>query len=92
MQKMKIEFSRGFRKAAKRLKASQGRQLLLRLNLFKEQPNHPQLNNHALHGKMKGYYSINITGDFRAIYLIEECKKKEEVIKFAFLGSHSQLY
>lgn len=89
---MKIEFSRQFRKAVKNLKQSQVRQLKQRLSLFQKQPNHSQLNNHALHGKLKGFYSINITGDIRAVYCIEKSKKSKTVIKFDYLGTHSQLY
>ena len=91
MQKMKIEFSKQFRKDAKNLKLSQAKQLDKRFELFQRYPNHSQLNNHSLHGKLKGYYSINITGNLRAIYRIEK-KNSEEVIKFAYLGSHSKLY
>jgi addiction module RelE/StbE family toxin len=46
------------------------------------------LNNHTLAGKYKGYRSINITGDFRAIYRLE----KPDIGVFVAIGKHSQLY
>ena len=41
---------------------------------------------------MKGFYSINITGDLRAIYYIFKEDKQELIIGFTRLGTHSQLY
>jgi len=39
-----------------------------RLELFKTNIHRPILKNHKLHGEYVGYNSINITGDFRAIF------------------------
>ncbi|MBI2330404.1 type II toxin-antitoxin system mRNA interferase toxin, RelE/StbE family [Candidatus Daviesbacteria bacterium] len=64
------------------MKKSPGRLELFIINQF-----HPQLNNHSLTGKYKGNRSINITGDWRAIY----SEEKDSVI-FELLGTHSQLY
>lgn len=55
---------------------------------FLVEPGNPQLNNHSLTGKYHGYFSINITGDLRALYYEEG----DTIIIFAFIGSHSQLY
>lgn len=62
-----------------------------RFKLFLENPFHPQLSNHALTGKFKGYRSINITGDWRAIFSELRIKNKT-IIVFELLGTHSQLY
>ena len=59
-----------------------------RLKTFLQHPHHPVLNNHALSGRLKGYRSINITGDWRAIYSEQE----GAVAIFEVLGTHSQLY
>lgn len=79
----KTRFRKEFRKADHNIQAAFER----RLELFKEEPSHPQLKNHNLRGKYKGYRSINITGDWRALYT--ESKK---VIWFEGLGTHSNLY
>lgn len=36
--------------------------------IFKENPLHPSLRLHALHGKLKGLWSITITGGYRIIF------------------------
>jgi addiction module RelE/StbE family toxin len=59
-----------------------------RLDLFLHNQNHPALRVHSLKGEYKGYLSMNITGDVRALYKEEG----ETIIIFAFIGTHSQLY
>lgn len=62
-----------------------------RLKLFLENQYHPQLNNHPLSGKYRGYRSINVTGDWRAIFSEQE-EDNGIVIIFEVIGTHSQLY
>ncbi len=59
-----------------------------RLTLFVENPFSKKLNNHGLEGKYKEYRSINIAGDYRAIY--KEVSKEEVV--FVKIGTHAELY
>ena len=63
-----------------------------RLKLFLENPYHPQLNNHPLGGKYRGYRSINVTGDWRAIFSQHEEDNNGIVTIFEVIGTHSQLY
>jgi addiction module RelE/StbE family toxin len=58
------------------------------LKLFISNPSAPELNNHALHGEYLGYRSVNITGDWRAVYEVQE----DNAIKFLFIDTHSNLY
>jgi addiction module RelE/StbE family toxin len=59
--------------------------------LFSQNPQYPQLNNHSLKKEYKGYRSINITADLRAIY--KEIEEGEEMIAyFVLLGTHKELY
>ncbi|QQR52827.1 type II toxin-antitoxin system mRNA interferase toxin, RelE/StbE family [bacterium] len=51
-------------------------------------PTLPMLRVHPLKGQYRGYWSLNVNGDIRALYLIEV----ESVVIFALIGSHSQLY
>lgn len=83
----RIDYSRGFDKKLKKAPLSIKIAFRQGLALFINDPFHPQLNNHALTGKFKRYRSINITGDWRAIY-----SKEKDVIIFELLGTHSQLY
>ncbi|MBI2483565.1 type II toxin-antitoxin system mRNA interferase toxin, RelE/StbE family [Candidatus Uhrbacteria bacterium] len=59
-----------------------------RIILFMNDPFHPLLNNHPLTGKWIGYRSVNITGDYRAIYEFV----KEDVAFFVDMDTHSNLY
>lgn len=77
------KFDKQFRKAPLEIKIA----FRERFELFLQNPYHSLLNNHALVGFFSNYRSINITGDWRAIY----SETREEVI-FKLLGTHSQLY
>jgi len=93
MQKrIKLRFTKAFQREVDRLNSVQTKQLYKRLKLFEKNPFHPQLNYHKLHGDMKGFYSINITGDIRAVYFILDENNDERIIGFTRLGTHSQLY
>lgn len=85
---MIIHFHQKFKKAYKKLVIHLQAITDKKLAIFIENPFFPLLNNHALTGKYAGYRSINITGDYRAIYKIIT---KNEVI-FVMVGTHSQLY
>jgi addiction module RelE/StbE family toxin len=68
----RINYTHAFEKQLQKapLKIKQG--FLGRRQLFEENPHHPQLRNHALRGRYDGYRSINITGDWQAIYSEQE--------------------
>lgn len=83
-----IEFTKGFTKQFKKLRINQQERFYARLELFKKNPHDRLLRDHALKGKYKGYRSIDIEGDLRALYYIEG----DKVIVFAIIGTHSQLY
>ncbi len=59
-----------------------------KLSLFENNPTTSSLKNHSLSGKYKGYRSIAITGDLRALY--KEMSNNEVI--FVKIGSHSKLY
>lgn len=85
---MKIKYSRGFKKQYTKGPKKIKQAFKNRRNLFLKNPYHLTLNNHSLGGKFKGYRSINITGDWRAIY----SQKSSKTVIFEALGIHSQLY
>jgi addiction module RelE/StbE family toxin len=51
---------------------------------FKNNPLHPSLRLHALHGKLKGLWSISITGGFRIIF---ERQPNGDIL-FISIGKH----
>ena len=59
-----------------------------KFRIFMNNQYDPILNNHALIGRWRGYRSINITGDTRAIYK----QISHNLVVFVVLGTHSQLY
>ncbi len=62
-----------------------------RLLLFIDDRRHTLLHVHALQGQMSGFWSINVSGDWRAIYH-EGVEGAVEWVEFIDIGTHSQLY
>ena len=84
---MILYFSTRFRREYRRLPSKIQQQTDERLRMFKASQFHPLLNNHLLGGEYKGCRSINVTGDYRAIFEI----RAEDYI-FIRIGTHSELY
>lgn len=59
-----------------------------KLLLFGKNPFDPILNNHSLQGKFLGYRSINITGDYRAIFRLLD----DDTALFVEVDTHGNLY
>ena len=85
---MKIYFHKKFQKYFDKLQDGEQEKFRRRLEIFMEEEFNPVSNNHPLRGKYKGYRSINITGDLRAIYK----RKSSQRVIFVIIGSHSNLY
>lgn len=85
---MKIEYTKKFKKQYSKLDPKIRQQFKDRQRLWIKDPYHPQLRLHELSGKYTGLYSINITGDIRAIYE----KIDNTYCIYGFIGTHSQLY
>ena len=89
---MQIDFAERFIKQLRKAPKSVQKSARERIEIFASDRFHPLLNNHVLSGKYQGYRSINITGDWRAIYSIKSHKINKRVVIFELLGTHSQLY
>ena len=85
---MEIKYSKKFLKQFRKSPSKVQKAFLDKQDIFSEDKNHPILRNHRLSGKFKNLRSINVTGDWRALY--EE--HDEEIVIFALIGTHSQLY
>ena len=85
--KLGKKFAKQYSKAPQKIKKAFG----YRLEIFRNDPFHPLLNNHSLTGGYLNSQSINITGDWRAIYS-EALSNDGKVSIFLALGTHSQLY
>lgn len=85
---MHIQYTPDFKKQYKKLQKKFQEQFDARLNLFLEDPTHPLLRVHPLKGTIAGYWSMNVSGDLRAIYRMDG----DDIIIFAIIGTHSKLY
>jgi len=83
-----IKFHKNFKKQYQRLNKTSKDKFEERLIIFSIDEFNPVLNNHALKGNYKGYRSINIIGDIRAIY---EMKTKNHFI-FIAIDNYNNLY
>jgi addiction module RelE/StbE family toxin len=83
----RIEFSPIFTKLLERAPTEIKKALDDALDLFEEDPNHPALRNHPLTAEYQDFRSIDVTGDWRALY-----REEPERIIFTELGTHPQLY
>lgn len=89
---MLISFAKKFSKKYDKAPAHIKKATKERLKLFKQDSFHSSLNNHTLTGLYLGSRSINITGDWRAIYSENSDDEGTKTVIFEVLGTHSQLY
>lgn len=85
---MKINYHRKFYKNFDKLPVKIQEKFYERLRIFSQNPFSPVLKNHALIGKYKGYRSIDITGDLRAIFELID----KDTSLFIIVDTHSNLY
>ena len=84
---MQVDLKRRFIKQYQRAPREVKEKFEARLRLFREDKYNPVLNNHGLTGKYAGFRSLNVTGDWRAVFM-----EVGETVYFVALGTHSQLY
>lgn len=85
---MKILYHKRFLKRFQKLPGKIQERFFERLKLFEREPFHPLLNNHSVESAYPDWRSINVTGDYRALYEVKE----ESVVVFMKIGTHSELY
>lgn len=85
---MTIQYTQKFKKQYRKLPRPFQKQFDDRLRLLLTDPSNPQLRIHPLVGSYAGYWSLNVNGDIRALYLVRD----NELLIFALIGTHSQLY
>jgi len=88
---MIIVFDHHFKKQLRKLKKGEQTRFYDQLRLLVVDPVHPSLEVHELKGARKNYSSMNVGGDFRAIFL-EKNERNENVLFFVDIGRHHQLY
>lgn len=88
---MIVRYSPDFIKRLKKLNVRIRKSFKERILIFTKDPLSPQLNNHPLREEWGGYRSVDITGNYRAIYS-EKIEGEDEVAYFVSIGTHSELY
>ena len=85
---MQYILSKRFEKDFAKLVPATKKKAIATLEQFTKDPQNPSLRNYGLSGKWKGHFSINVTGDTRAIYFVIE----DDMVRFVATPSHSELY
>ena len=85
---MHFLFAKRFRKTYTRLPKQLQKRCDERLLIFEKEPFHILLNNHLLYDPYAGCRSINIIGDYRAIFYHES----PDVVRFIAVGTHHELF
>jgi mRNA-degrading endonuclease YafQ of YafQ-DinJ toxin-antitoxin module len=83
----RIEFSPAFQKLLARAPTEIKQAVQDAIDLFEEYPDNPVLRNHPLKEEYAGFNSIDVTGDWRALY-----REEAERYYFSGLGTHDELY
>ncbi len=84
---MEAVLHKNFKKQFKKLSPKIQNQFFERLDIFLEDKFNPVLKNHSVDNAYLGCRSINVTGDYRAIF-----QEDNEVVTFKKIGTHSELY
>ena len=84
---MEIKFHKNFKKKFDRIPQKIQEQFYERLSLFLQDKFHKTLNNHSVDTAFPNSRSININGDYRAIF-----QEQENMAIFITIGTHSELY
>ncbi len=84
---MRIGYKKHFLKKFKKSPPKLREQFRERLDLFLENKFDPILENHSVERAYPGCRSINITGDYRALF-----QEEGDVVVFVAIGTHPELY
>ena len=79
-----VKYSRKFIKELKKLPGFVIKLAIKKEKIFRDNPLHPSLRLHELHGKFKGLWSITLTSNYRIIF---ERMKNGDIL-FISIGRH----
>jgi addiction module RelE/StbE family toxin len=85
---MTIRYNKKFKKQYNKLSPKFQQKTKAAIQLWINNPHDETLRLHQLSGKMKRFYSIDITGDIRALYEIVD----NDIYIYQMVGTHSHLY
>lgn len=79
-----ILYSTGFLKQFKKLPNEIIKMAIVKEDFFRQNPLHPSLRLHELHGRLSGLWSISLTSNYRIIFK----RKNNGDILFISVGKH----
>lgn len=85
---MQLLFKTSYKKMYRKLRPRIRHAADDRLRRFAHNPLDPLLDDHPLHPPYAGCRSINISGDYRAIYY----RESERAVRFIAIGTHHELF
>lgn len=88
---MNVAYDPAFVKKLKKIDIRVRNNVKEKILLFSKEPQNLSLNNHSLRDEYRGYRSIDITGDWRAIFRVEFVGE-ERIAYFTNIGTHKELY
>jgi addiction module RelE/StbE family toxin len=83
----RVTFHSSFHKDLYKSPAATQKKFAERFRIFMADEFDPILSNHSLQGSYQGFRSINVSGNLRAIFKINDC-----VYTFYRVGTHAKLY
>ncbi len=84
---MEIRFHKNFKKRFQKIPVKTQEQFYQRLDVFLLDKFNKTLNNHSVEKAYPNCRSINVSGDYRAIF-----HDQADVVVFITIGTHSDLY
>lgn len=84
---MEVKFHKNFKKKFKKLPVKIQEQFYEHLELFFQNKFDKTLNNHSVDKAFPNCNSINVSGDYRAIF-----EDQGNLVIFITIGTHSELY
>ena len=88
---MKVAFSSSFKRAyKKRIKGQKEKEeaFFKKMEIFIDEPYHPQLRTHKLSGQLKDLWSFSIDYNIRVIFYFVD----EQHVIFENIGTHDEVY
>ena len=84
---MEAILHKNFQKSFKKLPPKIRKQFYDRAELFRVDKYNPILNNDSVDTVFSNCRSINVSGDYRAIF-----RENGDIVTFIYIGTHSELY
>ena len=86
---MQVILHKHFLKKYKKLPKAIQKTFVARTHILLTEPTNPLLHIHTLKGDLVPQKSLNVTGDYRALFIVDE---ETQTITFLRIGTHSELY